>query len=53
MNVVWIVVGIGILGGVARWIPWPHERVGQSDLGLVSQQWLADHRLSQISDPQR
>ena len=53
MNVVWIVVGIGIFGVLAKWIGWPHERGGPSELGFVSQQWLAEHRLSQISDPQR
>jgi hypothetical protein len=31
---------------------WLHER-RESDLGFVSRQWLAEHRLSQISDPQR
>ena len=52
MNVVWIVVGIGIFGVLAR-IAWPHERGEQSNLGFVSQQWLAEHRLSQLSDSQR
>ena len=53
MNVVWIIVGVGIVGFLAKWIAWSGTRGGQSDLGFVSQQWLAEHRLSQISDPQR
>jgi hypothetical protein len=53
MNVVWIIVGVGIVGFLAKRIAWSGRRDGQSDLGFVSQQWLAEHRLSQISDPQR
>jgi hypothetical protein len=55
MNVVWILVGIGIFGvlALAKRIAWPHKRGAQSDLGFVSHQWLAEHRLSQISDSQR
>jgi hypothetical protein len=53
MNVVWLIVGVGIVGFLAKWIVWSGTRGSQSDLGFVSQQWLAEHRLSQISDPQR
>ena len=53
MNALWIVVGIGIVGGLAKRIAWHHERRSPSELGFVSHQWLAEHRLSQISDPQR
>jgi hypothetical protein len=53
MNVAWIIVGVGIVGFLAKRIAWSGTRDGQSDLGFVSQQWLAEHRLSQISDPQR
>jgi hypothetical protein len=53
MNVVWIIVGVGIVGFLAKRIAWSGKRAGQSDLGFVSQQWLAEHRLSHISDPQR
>jgi hypothetical protein len=51
MNVGWMVVGMAIVGVLAR-IAWLRER-WESDLGFVSRQWLAEHRLSQISDPQR
>lgn len=53
MNIVWILVGIGIFGVLAKQIAWPHERGEQANLGFVSQQWLLEHRLSQISDSQR
>jgi hypothetical protein len=52
VNAVWVVVAVGIVGALAKWVFGPYER-WQSDLGFVSQQWLAEHRISQISDPQR
>jgi hypothetical protein len=53
MNALWIVVGIGIFGVLAKRVAWAYERGRQSALGFVSHQWLAEHRLSQLSDPQR
>ena len=52
MNVWWIVVGLTILGALAARMSWPRNR-RDSDLGFVSHQWLAEHRLSQISDSHR
>jgi predicted ferric reductase len=52
LNIVWIVGGIGIVAAIAKWA-WADERDAQSHLGFVSHRWLADHRLSQVSDPQR
>ena len=52
MNAGWIVIGIAIVGALATRIAWARGR-WESDLGFVSQEWLAEHRLSQISDPQR
>jgi hypothetical protein len=52
MNVWWIVVGLTILGAVATRMVWPRGRP-ESDLGFVSHQWLAEHRLSQTSDSHR
>jgi hypothetical protein len=51
MNILWIVLGIGIVGVLAKRVAWPDRRAAQTNLGFVSQQWLADHRLSQVSDP--
>jgi hypothetical protein len=53
MNALWIVVCVGIFGVLAKRAAWADERGRQSDLGFVSHQWLAEHRLSQLSDPQR
>ena len=49
MSIVAVVVGIGILGIVVKWMTGQTGRDGQSDLGIVSQQWLAEHRSSQKS----
>jgi hypothetical protein len=53
MNIVWIILSLTIAGVVAKPMAWYDERDAQSHLGFVSPQWLADHRLSQMSDPQR
>lgn len=51
MNLVWIVGSIGIAGILAKQLVWPGAR--PTDLGSVSHQWLVEHRIAQISDPQR
>jgi hypothetical protein len=52
MNALWIIIAITILAAIARTIAWSHER-RPADLGFVSHQWVAEHRLSQAQDPQR
>jgi hypothetical protein len=49
MNIVAVVVGIGILGILVKWMTWQTQGSPRSDLGIVSQQWLAEHRSSQTS----
>jgi hypothetical protein len=49
MSMVAVVVGIGILGIVVKWFTWQMQRSERSDLDIVSQQWLAEHRSSQTS----
>jgi predicted ferric reductase len=51
MTIVWIALGVGIVGILAMRIAWPDRRDARSHLGFVSHQWLADHRVSQVSDP--
>jgi hypothetical protein len=51
MTLVAVIVGIGIVGIVAKWVTWRAERGGQQDLGVVSQAWIAEHRASHISGP--
>jgi hypothetical protein len=53
MNIVWIILSIAIAGVIAKWATLAAEGHMHSPLGFVSHQWLADHRLSQVSDPQR
>ena len=52
MTVVWIVVGAAVVAALAKRVVWPPER-GESHLGFVSHQWLAERRMSDMSDPQR
>jgi hypothetical protein len=53
MNIAWIVRGVGLVGILAKLIAWVDGRDAQPHLGFVSHQWLVDHRLSEVSDPQR
>jgi len=53
MNMMWIILSLTIAGIVAKRMAGGDECRAQSHLGFVSHQWLADHRLSQVSDPQR
>ena len=53
MNIVWIILGVAAASVIAKRVARGHDRHAQSHLGFVSHQWLADHRLSQESDPQR
>jgi uncharacterized membrane protein YeaQ/YmgE (transglycosylase-associated protein family) len=49
MSLIWIVVGVAIAGVLAKRI----NRSSASDLGFVSHQWIAERRLSWMSDAQR
>ena len=53
MNIVWIVLGVGFVAIFAKRLAWVGGRDALPHLGFVSQQWLAEHRLSEVSDPQR
>ena len=52
MNVVWMVVGLGVVGAVLAMLRW-RGNGREADLGFVSQQWVAENRLSQQHDPRR
>ena len=52
MNTVWIVVGLGVFAAVVAIVRWS-GRGRPTDLGFVSQQWVAENRLSQQHDPPR
>lgn len=47
MTGAWIVLGLGVVGAIAAMNWWSPGRGRHPDLGFVSQQWVAEHRLSQ------
>ena len=51
MNPMWLMVALGVVGAVvALVVAW--TRTDRSpDLGAVSHQWIAEHRLGQGHDP--
>jgi hypothetical protein len=53
MQSVLTVLGLGMLGAIAMAFRSSLERVRHQDLGVVSQQWLAEHRQSESHDERR
>jgi hypothetical protein len=51
MTVVWIVAVAALGAALARRLVWPYER--ESSLGFVSNQWLAERRVSDMADRQQ
>ena len=52
MNTVWVIVGLGLVAAILA-ILRGSGRGRPTDLGFVSQQWVAENRLSQQHDPRR
>jgi len=52
MNTVWVIVGFGAFVAVVAIVRW-YGRGRHTDLGFVSQQWVAENRLSQQHDARR
>jgi hypothetical protein len=52
MGVIWIVFGVAIAGALAKRIVWARNRSSEANVGFVSDQWIAEHRLSYMSDAQ-
>ena len=50
MNAVWILAGIAGLGALAQIVTWALGQGRKADLGSVSHQWVAEHRLSQTHE---
>jgi hypothetical protein len=53
MNTVWVVVGLGIAGAVIALVTSWRRGDHLSDLGTVSHQWIAEHRLGSGQDSRR
>ena len=52
MNTVWVILGSGVVAAVVAAVRW-YGRGRPTELGFVSQQWVAENRLSQQHDPRR
>jgi hypothetical protein len=45
VNAIWVVVGLGLVGGIVALISmWQRGEQG-ADMGAVSNQWISEHRL--------
>ncbi len=53
MNTVWMLVGLGVAGGLFAIVTAWQRRSGEPDLGAVSTQWIAEHRFGQGNDQRR
>lgn len=51
MNIVWIIFGVVIAAVMVKWTASAAERHTQAHLGFVSLRWLAENRLSEMSNP--
>ena len=50
MNTIWILAGIAIVGAVfALVLSWQRHNKEQ-DMGAVSHQWIAEHRMGHAND---
>ena len=49
----WMVGAAGVAGVVLALVLWRFRRERQADMGAVSRQWVAEHRLGEPSDRQR
>lgn len=51
MSSIWILAGLALIAAIVVIVSW--RRRGQDvDLGAVSHQWMAEHRLGQTHDRQ-
>ena len=52
MNIVWMIAGLGVFVAVEAIVRW-RGTGRRTDLGFLSQQWLAENRLAQQHEPRR
>jgi hypothetical protein len=53
LNPAWLVIGLAALACAVATALWSRSSGRPSDIGFVSHQWLAEHRLSQPQDSER
>jgi hypothetical protein len=52
MSAVWVVVGLGVAGAIVALVAWRRSDHA-ADLGAVSHQWIAEHRMGTGEDSRR
>jgi hypothetical protein len=53
MNTIWIIAGLAVVGAIIALVHAWQQRRGDQDLGAVSHQWIAEHRLGHANDSRR
>ena len=53
MNVVWIVLGLAVAGALVAIAATRRRTRGTADLGAVSHQWIAEHRMNSAEESRR
>jgi hypothetical protein len=53
VSALWIVIGLGVVGGVIALVASRQRGGPHADLGTVSSQWISEHRLGQNQDFRR
>ena len=53
MNTLWFVLGAAVIAAIAIFISSLRRGDGEADMGAVSHQWIAEHRLGPGSDLRR
>lgn len=49
---IWVVIGLGLAAGIVALVAaW--QRNERADMGAVSSQWIAEHRIGSNSDSRR
>ena len=53
MNAIWIIAGLAVIGAIIALVRTWQQRRGDQDLGAVSHQCIAEHRLGHANDSRR
>ena len=53
MNAMWVIIGLGIVAAGIALVSVLQRGAKQTDLGVVSNQWISEHRLGQREDSRR
>ena len=53
MSAIWLVVGLGLAAGVVALVSAWQRGDERADMGAVSSQWIAEHRMGSGDDSRR